>query len=187
MKHRDKEWLREQYVEQGRTQREISELADVSQSVISEWIGKFGLRNEDTTDPKYDDPDHLRELYYGRGLSTDEIGEDAGLSGRGIRDRFEKHGISTRDMSSAKVNAHRGDPVPIEKQKYGYMMWSHSYDGERDRVYVHRLLAVAKYGFDAVAGKDVHHINECKYDNREDNIELHTRSEHTSLHKSKNE
>jgi len=66
---------------------------------------------------------------------------------------------------------------------YGqYERWRHHYKGERDApVYVHRLLAVSEYGFDAVKNKEVHHKNGIKWDNRPENIELLTVEEHRQL------
>lgn len=49
-------------------------------------------------------------------------------------------------------------------------------------VLIHRLLAVAEYGYDEVCGNVVHHKNGIKWDNRPSNIEVMTRSDHSKLH-----
>jgi len=49
-------------------------------------------------------------------------------------------------------------------------------------VRLHRLLAVALYGFEAVAGRQVHHANRIPWDNRPENLRLLTPSEHSRLH-----
>ena len=46
----------------------------------------------------------------------------------------------------------------------------------------HRLLAVAKFGFDAVTGNVVHHRNGISWDNRPENIELMTQTDHIRTH-----
>lgn len=46
----------------------------------------------------------------------------------------------------------------------------------------HRIVAIRIFGEDAVRGKDVHHKNGDKSDNRPENLEVLTRSEHIRLH-----
>lgn len=70
--------------------------------------------------------------------------------------------------------------------KRGYTKWagSDTADGGA-HVYVHRLLAVAEYGFDAVCDNVVHHINGLPYDNRHSNIAVMTQSDHVTQHNQK--
>lgn len=49
-------------------------------------------------------------------------------------------------------------------------------------MYVHRLLAISEYGFEAVAGNHVHHINGHKFDNRPENIEVKSEKQHLADH-----
>ena len=55
-------------------------------------------------------------------------------------------------------------------------------DNSTERILIHRLLAIAEYGFDAVAGNDIHHKNGVKWDNRPSNIAPIEHGEHRSLH-----
>lgn len=126
----------------------------------------------------YDDEayPHLYELYVKQGLTQQEVGDELGFSQHHVSVALRRHDISTRDHTDYMENN-----VNVKTWAKGY---------ERiyncgDRLYHHRLLAVAKYGFDAVAGKDVHHKNELSWDNREDNIELLDPSEHYSQHRMK--
>lgn len=59
--------------------------------------------------------------------------------------------------------------------------WNHEKRGNDD-VYIHRLLAVSMIGIDSVKGKDVHHINGISWDNRPENIEVISKSEHGRIH-----
>jgi len=54
--------------------------------------------------------------------------------------------------------------------------------GGKQYVRIHRLLAVATYGYDEVVGKEVHHKNEIKWDNRPENIVPVTSEEHRRMH-----
>jgi len=47
---------------------------------------------------------------------------------------------------------------------------------------VHRLAAVAWFGFDAVKNKHVHHKNGIPWDNRECNLEPISPEEHNTIH-----
>jgi len=55
--------------------------------------------------------------------------------------------------------------------------------GNERAVHIHRLVAIAEYGFDAVANNDVvHHENENTWDNRPENLIPMSRSEHYRAH-----
>lgn len=70
------------------------------------------------------------------------------------------------------------------KGKDAYEVWQHKYKTQRDTVRVHRLLAVAEFGFDKVKEMSVHHQSIIPWDNRPENIELMTKSQHQSYHRS---
>jgi hypothetical protein len=66
--------------------------------------------------------------------------------------------------------------------EHGYRFWSHRHLGEKYHVPVHRLMAVAKWGFDVVKGNIVHHKNGVEWDNRPENLEVKSQSEHIREH-----
>lgn len=113
-----------------------------------------------------------------RDLDIDGPSEDT------IRDRFgtwndakEAAGLEAfeyGDWHQKKIATYRHDDQ-------GYAKWVDQVDGYRV-VLVHRLLAVAEYGFDAVQNRVVHHSNGVKWDNRPENIEIKTMSDHQSDH-----
>lgn len=55
-------------------------------------------------------------------------------------------------------------------------------DNERANIAVHRLVAVAKYGYDRVVENVVHHENRHGLDNRPANLELMTKEDHSAMH-----
>lgn len=91
-------------------------------------------------------------------------------------------GLNTNHVGVTLEN--KRSPVPERTDDRGYERWDVNDLGERYTVTVHRLLAVAEFGLDAVVGKDVHHINELSWDNRPENIELIDHAEHASMHRS---
>jgi hypothetical protein len=67
----------------------------------------------------------------------------------------------------------------------GHVRIRDQHEGDRDQVYLHRLIAVAEYGIGEVAEKDIHHKSGIPWDNRPDNLIPMTRSEHSKLHANK--
>ncbi len=129
------------------------------------------------TDTRYRDAEWLEEQYHENGLSQRDIADKCGVHQRTVRNWMQKHGIESR--SQGEINRRIG--VGIISQR-GYRRW---HEGSLNKhISVHRLLAVAEYGFDAVCDMEVHHQNGIRWDNRPDNIEVLTPSEHTAHHMS---
>lgn len=129
------------------------------------------------TDRPWQDRDTLERMYFEEGLTQGEIAERLGCARRTITKWFGRHGLE------GKLGKPRKPWVYFTTDLKGYERWQDkcqpSFD---DIVRVHRLLAVAEYGFDAVRGMHVHHVNGIPWDNRPDNIELLTPSEHGQHH-----
>jgi hypothetical protein len=53
-----------------------------------------------------------------------------------------------------------------------------------ERVSIHRLLAVAEYGFDEVVDMDIHHESNIGWDNRPENIVPLSKAEHSEITRS---
>ena len=124
---------------------------------------------------EYRDLHTLRELYWVRGLSEREVASVLNVARSTIRRWMDKLDIpkrpSCRDMQPT-----------VSTRPDGYVRAQTSIDGTTRTFYIHRLTAVAEYGFESVAGKQVHHRNGVKWDNRPANLELLSRSEHTTEH-----
>jgi hypothetical protein len=117
--------------------------------------------------------------------SLREIGRENDVSHKTISYWFEKFDLPKRGVGGELPWV----PLRTESENSesaGYTKWRHSVDyedGKVDhRVSVHRLLAVAEYGFDAVVDMHVHHKNRIKWDNRGKNIKLLDSSEHIKHH-----
>ena len=125
MDYRNEAWLREQYVEQGRTQAEIADECSVDQSTIHGWLHRHGI-NTRRRGKRLDE----RPAYY-------------------------------------RTNPERG-----------YESWEVTENGTSKTVKVHRLAAVAWFGYEAVVGNEIHHENGVPWDTRESNIEPLPTDEH---------
>lgn len=190
-KHQDESWLREQYREKGRSIAEIADQCPVTAQTVHRWMKKLGVERRGPTEshhtrkdgePRHQQADILRRLYHEEELSQGEIADRLDTSQRAVHRWMEKHDIETRDRVEAMATTKIQRPVPYSVGTRGYPIWRHSFDYEEDRVTVHRLVAVAEHGVDAVAGMDVHHKNGVKFDNRPQNLEILEHGEHTALH-----
>lgn len=82
----------------------------------------------------------------------------------------------------------RGHPAWVEYVPFkthhrdNYEFWEHQSMEDMHHVFVHRLLAVASHGLEALQGKEVHHKNGIKWDNRPENIELLSPEQHRKRH-----
>lgn len=88
-KYRDEEWLREKYVEEKLLQREIGDICDVDQAVISEWINKFDISKET---PKHKKPEWIQSKLE-EGLSQQEIADLTDITYDGIRYQIRKNNL----------------------------------------------------------------------------------------------
>lgn len=129
-------------------------------------------------DASWRDEDTLRELYYGRGLSMSDIAEKLGCTQSTVRCWMERHGIERRGRHETQ----RKRPAHFRTHERGYEKWVVTGSDSTDVVLVHRLLAVAEYGFEAVRCNDIHHVNRIPWDNRPSNIEVLNPAEHRRLH-----
>jgi hypothetical protein len=97
---------------------------------------------------------------------------------------MQKHGIQMHDREEQVERAKKLRPAFYKTDESGYEIWR-TYLGsgeERARLPVHRLAAVAWFGFDKVADNVVHHESNIPWDNREDNLSVMSDNEHKSLH-----
>jgi len=132
---------------------------------------------------RYRDEDTLRRLYVEEGLTSREVAERLDCSQPTVVNWLKKHEISVTTPTSDR-------PPYYGTSTQGYEYWQTSVgDRERKTVRVHRLTAVAWFGWDAVTGGedaasrvDVHHRNSVPWDNREVNLKLIPHGEHMSMH-----
>lgn len=131
-------------------------------------------------DHPWRDEGTLYELYVRQELSSRDVADELGCQKDTVLRWLDRHNIPRRGRMEWRETVHPWVGLNI----HGYVEAS-SWNSDRqqnDRVLMHRLLAVAEYGFDAVAGKLVHHRNGIPWDNRPPNVEPVSRSSHAKHH-----
>ena len=136
-------------------------------------------------DRPWTDAELMEELYHERRMSANQIRKLFDCSMTTVNEWVAKHpNCEKRSRSEAQRNIWGNtNKVPYRTHRRGHEVWRHSHKEEAHTIYVHRLQAVAEYGVDAVAGMHVHHKNGIKWDNRPENLELLTNSEHQQTHR----
>ena len=138
--------------------------------------------------------DRLAELYQDH--SEKALAERFGVARTAMKAALEEIGTSRRGQSDAEAlkwsqmsdeerrkqveaahEATRTHPR-LGTNVNGYERVRHC----QEEVKHHRLLAVAHFGFDEVVENVVHHKNGLTWDNRPDNLELLSQSEHMAHH-----
>lgn len=183
---RDEELLRKKYVDEEMTMVEVAGEFDCHHTTIRNWIERHGIEKRDTMgryedEKPWTDEDWMYEKYVEEELSQIQIANIVEANRTTIARWIKRHGIESRSLSEASRLRNLNRDVPLNCVD-GYRVWRHKWQSDRDNILVHRLLAVAEYGFEEVSGKVVHHKNGVRWDNRSENIELLTRSEHIKHH-----
>ena len=101
--------------------------------------------------PPYRDEEYLRERYHEMGWSLRRIARDCDCHFTTVLEQMEKFDIPRREaVYDPGKDGYAGF---YTRQRDGYEFWK----ADHDVVLVHRLVAVAEFGFEAVAGGVVHH------------------------------
>jgi hypothetical protein len=106
------------------------------------------------------------------GMSLEEIAEAEGVIPSAIRNWLYRRGLTYQLLKPANY-----ETVPA-----GYERWHHKHECQPYYCSVHRLAAVAWFGYEAVTDRHVHHENGIPWDNREENLRVLTPSEHAAEH-----
>ena len=168
-KYKDPAWLNRKWNEERLDQAEMAEMCGVSQATISKYINELNI-----TRP-WRDHDRLRKLYEDDKKTLEEIAALMNCSPDTVYNELVKAGATIRRGGSHLHAAYRTD-------HQGYEYWYTRSGGRIRYLAVHRLLAVAIHGTDAVAENVVHHDNDIPWDNRPENLQLMDHDEHSSHH-----
>ena len=185
--YRNEEWLREMYHGEALTQAEIADQAGCHRRTIATWFRRHDIKGRSANQRKkvsnsgpWDDEEVLRELYIEKGQTLSEMAGQLGTSEGTIRRRMDNFEIERRDH----IKYMRQGPVFLRFDTNGYLRAESAVDGKKDMVYIHQLVAIADGATpEAVfGGKQVHHQNHHKTDNRPENLVILSHEDHLAEH-----
>jgi len=182
---RDQNRLRRLFVEVGLNKTEIADRLDCSKPTIIKWLDEYGIKEREpiNKDRPWKNESRMRELYEDRRLMIPEVADELGCHYQTAYKWLKKHGIETRSRKEEHTRALRRKPASHRFTKDGYEVVRTEVGDAQYTARIHRLVAVAEHGYDAVAGNIVHHKNGMRADNRPTNLEIMSREEHGRLHK----
>lgn len=168
--YQDKDTLYEMYHGRRMTKTEIGDDLGVSDVTIGNWMDRLGVPSA-----RAEDRISFVGALYEQGATQAEIASRLGCDQTKISSVLLEHGMDTYDPNERKHPS-------VYFDQHGYLTCRHR-DGESRKAFkIHRLVAVAEYGFDEVVGKEVHHKNRYRADNRHENLLPVSDDEHTALH-----
>lgn len=140
--------------------------------------------------PGVNDPEVLEMLYWQEGLSMHRIAERLDVAETTVYRRMREYGIDRRGKAynSVKNTQYQNQLARYARYRHndGYPVWEGNNNSDAfSTTYVHQLLLVAEGHDPHKVYSDewhCHHVNEVKWDNRPENLELWKREEHTRYH-----
>jgi len=186
-KYHNADWLREKYHRDKLTMYEIADMCDVTPTTISSWMDKLNIPVRSQEDAqqasgKHTDREWLAQQYHGKGRSLKDIGKECDVTAATVMKWMGKFDIPRRDSTQHQ----RISPPSFHTIPRGYERVSSKSDGKNDYVFVHQLIAIAEGAEPEKVFTNgdyhCHHKNEIRWDNRPENIEFLTASEHRKLH-----
>lgn len=144
-------------------------------------MGKYDAFEDDDT--PYRNKETLERLYVDERLSQDEIADRLECGVATVSRWMDKHGIDARSRKeNGAIQASR-TPAHYYTNNRGREIWVDNTGDSFESVTVHRLLAVAEYGYERVAGNHVHHELNIPWLNTPANITPKDPTEHLRDHK----
>lgn len=182
---RDRDTLRRLFEEGGMNTYEIANELGTTHVTVSTWLDKHGIREMVTRnkDRPWRDCETVRELYCDKMFTIPEVADELGCSYPTALEWLKRHGIERRDMHLESARTRRKKPPTHRITRDGYEIVETTIDGSTKSIRIHRLVMVAEYGVDAIAGNIVHHKNGIPWDNRVSNLEIMSHEEHAEIHR----
>lgn len=115
---RDKEKIREEYVEGERSIHDIADEWDCAPKTVSNWVKRHGFEMRSpggVTDDRLRDEEWLQEKYHGEDLSQSEIAEILGCHQHSVGRKIREFGIETKTLGEHQTPTELKDADELER------------------------------------------------------------------------
>lgn len=196
MRYKDEEWLREKYYSEQMSAEEVANEAEVSRSTILKNMKRMGVKrrsphetsalrdtatNRHSMTEDYNHKEWLKSKYRSEKMSIGEMAEEAGVSQATILDNMDRHGLTRRTRGATRALRNPGEGF-YHAGWGGYETIVAQTERGQVTFGLHRLVAIAEYGYEEVGEGVVHHKNNIPWDNRPSNLKVMTEEEHATHH-----
>lgn len=186
-----KEFLLEKYVKEDQFASDIAREVGCSICTVTTYLRKHGIevipkyRNRKCTGVSVGEAlltkDFLTQEYLENKRTLQDICRMTGTSYKTVVKRLHALGISIENhRSNAPTTFTCG--IKMEREYMVVYMPKHRDANDRGYVKLHRLIAEYFLNRPLTSSDVVHHLNGDKLDNRPDNLQVMTNSEHTTYH-----
>lgn len=167
----DPDWLREKYLDEWLSAKEISELVDASPKTIIRRLKENDIDIRSSGGKKKPlSKEKLQREYIDAGMSPRDIANGEDYSRNHVQRSLEYHDMEIRSQVEG-IWKHHGEVCSYRTHPRGHVIIGSG----ADRVYVHQLIAIAEGAAPAElfgGGSVVHHRNSIPWDNRPENLEV---------------
>ena len=192
-KHRNKEWLVQKYCIEGLPIREVARLGSVSHNSIWLWLRKLGITRRTPSESRVMNPERmwkphldkewLYEKYVQERLSLQAIANICNVKQPTIWKCLQRFQFLKR--LSLRGPEHMSWSGGKSVDSMGYILVNvpdHPNCNCNGRVQEHRLIAEQALGRYLKKNEIIHHMNQDRKDNRNENLIVCTHSYHQWLH-----
>lgn len=141
----------------------------------------MGVHRSQKHEVPWRDEEKIRRLYCDEKLTMQEIADRFDVGIDAIHRSIEDFGIESRSHNEGgRKSSGWVERVTYYTKSDGYEVAQDGY--AKKSIKLHRLVAVAEFGIEAVTHNLVHHKNGITWDNRPENLEVMSRPEHCKHH-----